>query len=1107
MTDAVPLLGAKLLPPAPGPFHLARPRLHAQVQRSLEGRATFVVAGPGHGKTSLISRFLQETAADSVWLSLDASDRDPWVLLRYLVQGLREHAPELGARTEGVWQDLRGQADEVERLCDLFISDAEESLGGRVILVLDGTQHLEASPLCVRAIKRLLAYLPGTLHLILAGRSLPEIGTRGLAGEGTSAAIQAEDLRFTPDETRTLLLETFGLKMSPETVDKVQARTRGWVTALQLLRQTARLEQESPDLPEDLFVRTEPEIFDYFSEEVLAAESAPARAFLLATSLPAVLDPDLCAEVLPDLDARATLAAILRRKLFLSPLESRAELYAYDPLFRDFLRRKLRAEKGMSGVRDLERLYGQAYERRGDLPQALAHDLAAEDLQGIAALLERHGKGLLRGGMLEPVREAAQFLTGRDVQSPALDDLLGEAARLAGDYAAAIGHFERSLSGAGRGAARLPHGLRAGALQGLAYSLLKTGETARAMATAQEALAAVGDRDPALRARILNSLSIVRYRENQHAEALEGWHEALSLARQAQDEHLILMIAHNLGLPHAVQGDFRRASECFRILTGPDNGRLGPEEGAAFLNLARIETLRGDHDRAARLLLDAREIAARLRLKALTADVLEAEGTLLRESGDLDGAAGRYSRARDLFTELGLRNVLDSLAEEEALLLARRGEHEEAERVASRVADGRRQTADMEGIASSLLALGEVRVRAGRPAAALDALSESARVFKSLERAYQDCVAHLLLSLACHQAGKRDRAEAAVREALRLAERYDYRAAVQRVADLDRGFRAWLRSVSGAPAHLFETSDAPAPAARGAAPRRAATDGPDLTVRLLGPVEVFRDAEVKIPPRAWKIRRALEIFCFVASSRDRRATKDRIVDALWGESRPSVIDKNFHPTISFLRNALNHAHNVPKNFILFEGGAYSLNPAYRYDIDAERFEAGLKEARARARRGEAEPALAAYDAALALYRGPFMEEAYEEWADAPRAHYETLYVTALEEAGRLHLKSGAVESGIPLLERRVAHDPLNEEASSDLMRALGMTGNRAGVEKEYARLVRALADDLEGEPLPETRQVYEKARAARGESAEKRGAKVVPLRQQRRREPPGRGGG
>lgn len=93
MSAFVPLLGAKLLPPDPGAFHLPRPRLHDKLRAGIGRRCTVLLAGPGYGKTSLAARFLREWEGDSVWLSVDAGDRDPWLLFRYLARGLREHAP------------------------------------------------------------------------------------------------------------------------------------------------------------------------------------------------------------------------------------------------------------------------------------------------------------------------------------------------------------------------------------------------------------------------------------------------------------------------------------------------------------------------------------------------------------------------------------------------------------------------------------------------------------------------------------------------------------------------------------------------------------------------------------------------------------------------------------------------------------------------------------------------------------------------------------------------------------------------------------------------------------------------------------------------------
>lgn len=1069
--ENVPILGAKLLAPTPGPFHLVRPRLHDRLKNSLEGRATIVMAGPGYGKTSLMGRFAQEIDGDLIWYSLDSSDRDPWMFFRYLIHGIKEHVPEFGERSEGLWKDPRPPSDQFERMVDLLVSEAEENLEDRLVVVLDEIHSLESSELCTRAIRRLLAYLPGALHLVLVGRSIPDIGAKALVADGSVHVLRGEDLLFTLEETRTLLVETFGLPLATEAVHRVHARTRGWVTALQLLRQTARLRKDAAALPDEIFARTEAEIFDYFSEEVFASEASDVRDFLLDSSPPDFIDPDICTEVLASSDVRPILDTLLARKLFLSPLESQSEYYAYDPLFRDFLRRKLR-EKGSDRKRALDGLYGKAFAKRGSFPEALSHWIAAEDPESVVDLLRRHGHSLLRAGALDAIVEAARFAARQGDRSPVVEDLLGEASRLNGDYAAAAGHFERALaSGAATSDARLSGSDRANTLQGLAYCLLKQGEPARAATIAEKALQEAGDEDLALVARILNTLSIIRYRENRLEEAVKGWQEALARARQADDHHLVLMIAHNLGLPHAVMGDFQRASECFQILTGADNTRIGSPEGAAYLNLARIATIRGEFERAASYLGDAREIARKCKLQSLTADTLEAEGNLLRESGEFDAAGETYARARSLFTELGQQDVVSNLDEEMAILAARRGEFEEAERLGAGVVSHARSSEDRDGLASSLLALGEIRVRANDAEAAVEPLVESAALFDSLGRAYQTCSANLWLSLARLRTDARAEAETAGTRALKLAARFDYRAPVLRVAALDERLLRLLSSLPAAPAFLRRESSREEAAAV-LKPVSLSAQAADLTVRLLGPVEVFRDEARKIPASAWKIKRALEMFCYLAHSRNHRATKDRLVDVLWGNARPSVIEKNFHPTISYLRRALNHGHRVTKSFLVFERGAYLLNPEYRYAIDAETFEEKVRSARGKTTRGENGEALQDYDTALALYRGPFMEEDYTEWTEAPRSHYEELYLAALVESAELHIKAGSPDRGIALLKSVSDLQPLDEPASCRLMRAFALRGDRRAVEKEYQRLGHALQQELRARPMPETQRTY-----------------------------------
>ena len=77
----------------------------------------------------------------------------------------------------------------------------------------------------------------------------------------------------------------------------------------------------------------------------------------------------------------------------------------------------------------------------------------------------------------------------------------------------------------------------------------------------------------------------------------------------------------------------------------------------------------------------------------------------------------------------------------------------------------------------------------------------------------------------------------------------------------------------------------------------------------------------------------------------------------------------------------------------------------------------------------------------------------------------------------MHLKAGSAQTGLALIEKLVEHNPLDEEASCRLMRAMGILGDRSGIVREFERISRALEADLQTRPLPETRRACDLALA------------------------------
>ena len=114
------------------------------------------------------------------------------------------------------------------------------------------------------------------------------------------------------------------------------------------------------------------------------------------------------------------------------------------------------------------------------------------------------------------------------------------------------------------------------------------------------------------------------------------------------------------------------------------------------------------------------------------------------------------------------------------------------------------------------------------------------------------------------------------------------------------------------------------------APSRLTATEPvtDLTINMLGPVEIFRDPSRPLAADAWTTKRARDILCFIASRRHRRASKDTIIDTFWGEADFEAVEKNFHPTVSHIRKALNSNQPLKQNFLLYRDGDYQLESEF-----------------------------------------------------------------------------------------------------------------------------------------------------------------------------------
>ncbi len=223
-----------------------------------------------------------------------------------------------------------------------------------------------------------------------------------------------------------------------------------------------------------------------------------------------------------------------------------------------------------------------------------------------------------------------------------------------------------------------------------------------------------------------------------------------------------------------------------------------------------------------------------------------------------------------------------------------------------------------------------------------------------------------------------------------------------------------------------------------------------------------------------RLRRSFQVLAYLASSPGLQAGREELIEAVWPTEGERTIERNFHPTLSHLRRALEGGRkdrDLPSP-LLFRGGVYRLNSEVTWEVDVIDFSRLVEEGKDQEGRGDLEGAVGSWQRAWKLYRGPFLQGYYEAWVTARRESFHRLYLELLRDLGDLYVRLGKPGEAMDAYRAVLVEDPLNEKVHLAVMRLYAQQGRRDLVRRQYDKLCGILLDELGVAPLPETTEGY-----------------------------------
>jgi len=362
---------------------IKRARLTERLRLNLDLNASFVCAGPGWGKTTVVAEFLAATDRAAAWYDLDPPDADIALFFQYLVQAVRQIAPDFGQSTLNMLRS--GAGTRPEQLADLFLYELSEAVEQELIIVLDNLHYIFAADWSATVLYRLLPLLPEKVHLIMMARVAPSFTFSRLRSKQGMDQIDDRALAFTRAEANALL---GGVLDNADRIDKLLAWTQGWVAGLQIIRQALEADEALREQEiETIITYSETEIFDYFAKKVYSAKPPEMRSLLMRSSLPERITPETLKEAFGLEVTSEQLQGLVRENIFLSRVATSTDTFIYHRLFRDFLLKRLEEETSHEERIEMRRRLAHYYWARENWEPALYHFFDAGDERSAAEVL------------------------------------------------------------------------------------------------------------------------------------------------------------------------------------------------------------------------------------------------------------------------------------------------------------------------------------------------------------------------------------------------------------------------------------------------------------------------------------------------------------------------------------------------------------------------------------------------------------------------------------------------------------------------------------------------------------------------------------------------
>ncbi|NMC47751.1 MAG: tetratricopeptide repeat protein [Chloroflexi bacterium] len=1070
-----PISQIKILVPQRRKELLSRPRLLSLLDDLLDFRLIIIAAPAGYGKTSLMIDYATSYDWPIAWLALDPLDQNPTRFLTYFIAAIQQCFPEFGKQSMAAMRASNDDELNLDYLITTITNDIFENITEHFILVLDDYHLVNQGNEIDNFLSNFLQKVSENFHLVVTSRTLltlPDLPL--LVARSQVGGLSLEELVFQPAEIKKLFEKNNGVEISLGEAQAYARQSEGWITGLLL---TAQMGNKGIGDPSKVTRTSGIGLYEYLAQQVLDQQPPIIQNFLLQTSLLEEFDADMCSQIIGkalniDMNWRALMEEIIFNNLFVVRVGDSGLWLRYHHLFRDFLQQRmetLKPEESRSILKNLANYYAG----KQDWDHVFAIYSKLNDTDAIIRLLQQNGSSFIAKGRIRHLEDWFANIPEAKINSdPQLLSLKASIEVNKGNLPQGLDLLNTVI--------RLQQHDNNSALY-LAENLVRRSTTLRmlgkyqdSLQDAEQAFALIKNtrKKTPVKAEAMRAIGINHYQQGQLEAALKWMRKSLQLYQELDSREDSARIQVELGAIEETIGDFDEAEKIYSQSLELWN-EIGDSiwQSTLYNNLGVLQHAKGDYENSFVNFEKAMGFAQLSGNRRM-------EGYSLASIGDLYKDLEAYHEAMEAYAEA--MEIAQSIEDQYLVLYLRLAETririlQKQMKQATALLDLAFNHARNSG---SQLETQQCKIEKAILSYSYGDLSTAGNLFNELHAFFQnsgqpDSQATIMLYQAIIFAKLKNFKKSA--ELFHtIVQKLNDPSSNSQILSICFNLRSDLKAFSGIAtigeyvddiiehnnAYLKKIQNTRRKIRKHASVIPFAA--PKLVIRGFGKTEVYLNNKL-ISNADWMTQTSRDLF-FLFLSNPEGMTKEEVGVIFWPDSSIEELKRRFKNAIYRMRRA------IGSNAVIFNDNYYRFNNTLDFEYDVLSFEQNISQAENETNFSKK---IKLYEAAVELYKGPFLADVDATWFAMERQRYLEMYLATLQTLFNAYINQDNKEKALEISRAIIQHEPSNEEAYRNAMRIYHELGNTAGVIRIYEQCKQQLSREYGLEPSGETKQFFQ----------------------------------